>query len=91
MASNEILQSWKQVLIAAGHTPRLEGDGTLWLDYDRADYHMDTICTACHERWCIYCVDIESNADLIEPCEVNNAAISQQQDSANKASQSDYP
>lgn len=59
---------WKEVLELAGHKPRLEEDGKLWIDYDSLSWHLDVECLACHERWCIYCIDIEDSSDLIEPC-----------------------
>lgn len=69
MAANDLLVQWKETLEALGHKPRLEADGTLWIDYDRLDYHMDTECQVCHEHWCIYCIDLGNNSDLVEPCE----------------------
>lgn len=63
------LQTLKELLEAVGHIPKLNTDGTLWLDYDRLDYHIDAVCTTCYESWCIYCIDLENNSDLIEPCE----------------------
>lgn len=66
---HELRKLWTEVLVATGHKPRLDDDSLIHLDYDRLDYHIGISCEQCYDVWCIYCIDIERNADLIEQCE----------------------
>lgn len=64
----ELEQEWKEVLEAAGHKPYLMTDGQLDTGAYENAYHNGPQCTVCYKCWCMWCINLPENADLIEPC-----------------------
>lgn len=61
---------WILAMIAKGHVPKREADGSVDIFVQDSDIHNGPGCSVCGESWCWHCTDAED----IKPCIGEDAA-----------------